>query len=266
VKQYFAHIERAQHHACSKTCQAHAQRRGGQLDLKKRQVMLDHYGVENPQQVTAIKEKTRVTNLERYGHEVSSQADVVKERARQTNRERFGVDWHTQSQNFADKAHETWQKRYGVDHPMQADEVKAKYDFADIWQKAHKTKKLNGTYASSKAEDRFYKQLIGIFGKVKRQAPIQHEEGTWFIDFRVGDVYVQFDGEYWHGLDRSIEVIRESTKKRDCFIAKRYDEDRSQDAWFMSRGLKLIRITDRRAKTLSDDELHLLLTGTGVGN
>lgn len=262
-KKYFAHIERAHHHACSRVCQAIAQRKGGVFDQKKREVMLDRYGADNPQRVQAFKEKSRNTNLERYGCEVGSQSGLVKERARKTNQERFGVDWHTQSENFSIKAKATWRDHYGVDHPMRAAEVKAKYDFGEVWRKAHETKKLNGTYATSNVESKFYTQLVKVFGNVERQVPVEHEDGTWLIDFRIGDTYVQFDGEYWHGLDRQLNAIKESKSQRDLTIVGRYYADRHQDVWFASRYMRLIRITDRQAKTLSDDSLCQLLTSVG---
>lgn len=260
TKNYFAHVEHAVHHACSEKCQAIAQRKGGKLDEKKRQVMMERYGVDNPQQLKWVKDKIRATNLERYGTEVGSQSDVVKAKARQTNQERFGVDWHTQSQNFADKARSTWQDKYGVDHPMKVDEIKAKYDFHEIWRKAHQTKKTNGTYAHSRSEDAFYERLKRLFADVRRQARVQHETGAWLIDFLVGETYIQFDGVYWHGLDRPIEKIRESSMKRDKAIVWAYEHDRLQDAWFSTRDLRLVRITDLQAKKLSDDELRQLLT------
>ena len=222
--------------------------------------MLERYGVENPQQLQLVRDKSRATNIERYGTEIGSQSHVVKERARQTNQGRFGVDWHTQSENFAHKAKRTWQERYGVDHPMRADEVKAKYDFTESWRKAHETKKRNGTYASSRVEKRFYECLCRLNQNVETQVRINHGSGIWLIDFKVGDTYIQFDGAYWHGLDRPIEAIRASTKPRDCAIIKHYDRDRRQDDWFASQGLKLVRITDCDAKKLSDDDVRQLLT------
>lgn len=261
TKDYFAHIEKAPHHICSRKCHTAAQLKGGLLDEKKRQTMQDRYGVDNPQQLLWVKDKSRVTNLERYGTEVCSQSDKVKERARLTNQERYGVDWHTQSKNFADKSKKTWKERYGVDHPMRADEVKAKYDFKEVWRKAHCTKKLNGTYARSKSEDLFYARLSSVFDNVERQVPVQHENGTWLIDFRVGDVYVQFDGVYWHGLDRPIdEIIAFCCNVRDRAIIERYKHDRAQNAWFMSHKLRLVRITDLQAKMMSDNDFQRLIT------
>lgn len=245
---------------CSTVCQVTAQLKGGIIDKKKRQVMLERYGTDNPQQLQWVRDKSRMTNLERYGTEVGSQSSEVKARMRATNQQRFGVDWHTQSENFAHKAKETWRKHYGVDHPMRADEVKAKYDFAESWRKAHETKKKNGTYASSYAEKRFHERLCQLYPNVETQVRVKHDDGFWLIDFQVGDTYVEFDGVYWHGLDRPIELIRASMKPRDRAIAKHYDRDRQQSVWFPAHGMSLIRITDRQAKKLSDADLCRLLT------
>lgn len=72
-------------------------------------------------------------------------------------------------------------------------------------------------------------------------------------------MYVQFDGIYWYGLDRPLDVIKESGKLRDNFLVKRYYVDRRQHAWFVARNLKLVRVTDLQAKKLSDGDLRVLL-------
>lgn len=67
------------------------------------------------------------------------------------------------------------------------------------------------------------------------------------IDFYIEsiDTYVQFDGVYWHGLDRPIELIEERKNSHDQEIADRWHKDREQDEWFKAKGLKLVRITDQ---------------------
>ena len=66
------------------------------------------------------------------------------------------------------------------------------------------------------------------------------------IDFYIKsiDTYIQFDGIYWHGLDRNINEIKNSDKKRDEGRYKTYMKDREQDGWFKLSDLKLVRITD----------------------
>lgn len=68
----------------------------------------------------------------------------------------------------------------------------------------------------------------------------------WNIDLYVPqiDTYVQFDGVYWHGLDRPIELIKESSRQRDKVIYKKWLIDRAQDEWFAKMSKRLVRITD----------------------
>jgi len=73
---------------------------------------------------------------------------------------------------------------------------------------------------------------------------------SWNIDIYIPDIdtYVQFDGMYWHGLDRSIEVIANSNSSRDKIIHGKWIEDRAQDDWFKSQGKRLIRILESEFK------------------
>ena len=259
-KKYFFHLEFATHHACSRTCSGISQQLGGVIDEKKRQTFRERYGVDNAQQVPGVREKTRATNIERYGVDVGSKSDSVKTRAKITNQERYGVDWHTQSTNFSVKSKQKWEQNYGVNHPMKSDVVKSKYDFNDIWKQAHETKKKNGSYASSSSEQKFLLRLRSLFECVEVQAPVNHESGTWYIDFKIENTYVQFDGAYWHGLDRKLEEIKLAGGVRNNAIVKAYERDREQDSWFESQGLRLKRITDRQAKSITDDELRTLIS------
>ena len=247
-KRFVQHIAVALVHACSCPCQGVLQHKGGVLDVRKRERFIKNYGVDNSLKDPTIQKRVRTTNAIRYGVPVSSQADSVKEKAKATNQERFGVDWHTQSTNFDEKSRATWLEKYGVDHPMRSGEVKAKYDFRAIWAKAHATKKNNGTYARSSVEDVFHAVLIEKFGvdNVERAVSVKHDSGTWIVDFRIKScgAYVQFDGAYWHGLDRSLSAIKEEKHQRDTMILRAFNRDRAQDVWFVEHEMKLIRVTD----------------------
>lgn len=235
-------------HICSCECQAKAQRLGGSLDQQKRQVFLERYGVESPLQNKEIRQKLEQTNVQRYGAKNVLGSPIILERVRQHNLEKFGVEWHTQSQNFKDKAAQTWMRHYGVDHPMKSDEIKAKYDFKKQWIKAHETKKKNGTYAASRVEQKFYETLCDVFGAsdIERQRCIKSDDEAWYIDFYVASInlHIQFDGAYWHGLDRPLNVIHLLTNCRDVAILRAYERDRRQDRWFFEKGLKLVRVVD----------------------
>ncbi len=142
--------------------------------------------------------------------------------------------------------------RYGTEHPRQSEAVKAKVDFRAVWKKAHETKKRNGTYARSRQEDFLHAVLVELLGHddVVRAVPVEHGSGVWHIDLKILslDTYVQLDGVYWHGLDRTVEQLRESTSSRDAAILQAYERDRVQDAWFAAHGMRLVRVTDRELR------------------
>ena len=79
-------------------------------------------------------------------------------------------------------------------------------------------------------------------------------------DFKIGDIYLQIDGRYWHGLDRPLEEIKQSSAGRDKSIYQRWFSDREQDEQFFAAGLRLVRITDKEAKEWLRDKKLLLET------
>lgn len=104
------------------------------------------------------------------------------------------------------------------------------------------TMKANKSFGKSRLEDDFYAMLCTCFEVVQRQVVVK----SWAIDFYIPsiDTYVQYDGRYWHGLDRPLEVIAEHHTALDAGIHGTYIKDREQDRWFDAQGLKLLRVTD----------------------
>lgn len=101
---------------CNKTC--------SQALIK--QVNLSKYGVENPQQVDSIRQKTKDTNLQKYGAECFLQTDLKKEKTKQTNLERYGTAHPLQNSEILLKQKNTNIERYGVSNPQKLTEVKQK--------------------------------------------------------------------------------------------------------------------------------------------
>ena len=130
--------------------------------------------------------------------------------------------------------------RYGVENASQIPGMgKAN------WLKAHETKRKNGTYASSMIEHAFCDALTQEHIEFETQVNVFGRP----IDVKVDDVFIQIDGRYWHGLDRSIDELKKSTSARDVAIYARWKSDREQDEQFKKNGLKLLRFTDLEVKT-----------------
>lgn len=111
------------------------------------------------------------------------------------------------------------------------------------------TMMLNGSLCSS-AERELLCLLRAKYPNTKHgvwfHKSVTSSTRMWNIDFYIPeiDTYVQFDGAYWHGLDRPIDQIKNSASKRDQSIYAKWLLDREQDAWFSENRKCLIRITD----------------------
>ncbi len=97
----------------------------------------------------------------------------------------------------------------------------------------------------SKSENRFHKKLIKIYGQenIKRQQPLFIKK----VDFHILslDLYIEFDGAYWHGLNRPLEQIINSPLEVDKGIYRNYLQDRELDKLCLENDKLLIRITDK---------------------
>lgn len=166
--------------------------------------------------------------------------DIAKwhENLKATVRVRYGVDNVSSLESIKKKKVATFQKRYGVDNPLQIPDVKRR-----VIESHASNNPFNWI---SKPEARFRKLLNEFFGPehVKIQRLI---EGHWSVDFYISSIntYVQFDGVYWHGLDRPIEEIAASNSRRDKAIYEKWLKDRKLDVYVLEHGMKLVRITDK---------------------
>lgn len=133
------------------------------------------------------------------------------------------------------------QRAYYADHP----EERKKFNTPAACLKRHETMKKNKTYRTSRCENELFDYLVSKYGShnIERNKLVNSK---WPIDFYVKstNTYIQLDGVYWHGLDRSIDDIAKYKTKRDFQIHKKWNTDREQDAWFSSNNEKLFRITD----------------------
>lgn len=154
--------------------------------------------------------------------------------------ERYGAPTTLQSPRLKEHVRSTMQKRYGVDFPMQSTDVKSRFDFKAAAIKRHATMKEHGSYKQSQEEQKFGLWLESQW-EVTTHVVVN---STWPIDFYLPkfDLYLQFDGVYWHGLDRPIAEIRASSVPRDRVIARKWQTDRDQEVWFANNGMCLLRI------------------------
>ena len=160
--------------------------------------------------------------------------------------ERLGVAYPMQSAEIRAKTVATCRERYGVDNVQQVPEIKHK-SCVTFLKNLEDGQKYHGVW-TSKSEDAFFAKLIEHFDPtdVVRQKRVTEFSSMGAIDFYIKsiDTYIQFDGAYWHGLNRDIEEIKKSLTSRDIGIVAHWKSDRAQDAAFQARGLRLIRVSD----------------------
>lgn len=108
----------------------------------------------------------------------------------------------------------------------------------------------------SSAEDHFEKFLI----KNNINYKAQYSFNKWRIDFYLeNSLFIQIDGEYIHGIGRDLNEIAEFKNTRDKRIYNAKLSDIKQNSYFKENNLKLLRITDRQLKKISEDNLFKLI-------
>lgn len=240
-------------------------------------------------------EKRKETNRRKWGHENVFGSEAVKSKIKEALTQSLGVDHPSKSPIVIRKREETCASRYGYKTMILTPESRAaaretclmKYGAVTYWQsdqyktscrtqeyrrivsermsllarspdfqrRRHETMKRNGSYGKSRLEDELYERLFHEFPDVQRQVVVN----GWSIDFYIPsiDVYIQFDGTYWHGLNRSPEVIASSSHPRDKVILETMSRDTKQDSWFSTNKKQLLRFNDRES---FDDIIKRLLT------
>lgn len=219
-----------------------------------RNTNIERYGVANPFQSSKImtEEVLRRQSASRRArflldngtpHPMGKKA--TRDKAKETCQKRYGGSNPMASQSVRDKISDTCMKRYGVTCGVQMKKSIDRAQSQEAKLKAHQTMKKNGSYAKSQAEDRFYDYLCSTFGTLSANIERQVRINNWSVDFKIGETYIQFDGIYWHGLNRPLQEIKSSKSPRDEVILKTFYRDQEQNKWFKENNLKLIRVTDK---------------------
>ena len=257
-------------HFCSKECVKIAKLSGGKIAEKIKKTNLEKYGCENVFASKIIKDKIKSTLVEKYGVDNPQKSEKIRQRSQETCIKKYGVDNPAKSQLVREKESLTHKsksveekeaalekrkitnlKKYGVEFPMQIESVKEKFDWSNAYKKSIETKRKNKTgTSSSKIEYLVMDILHDIFGKDEVQSQVTINN-RWTVDFYIKsrDLYLQVDGVYWHGLDRSLDDIQEFKSSKDVRILQTFNKDREQDLWAKTNNVKLLRITDEEIIT-----------------
>ncbi len=224
---------------CSKTCNKKS-RANGKLAQQWKQTKLARYGVEFSSQVAGASEKMIASRLASTGaSSPSTPTSSSNARFKRTMTERHGADHPLKAIGPKAKRAATVIKRFGKD-PLAMPENR---DCVKGGQNGYRALVMKrGDEVLSKPEATLTKWLRNTFGvqNVEQQAIVEHQDGKWLVDFYVKsiDTYIQLDGVFWHGLNKTYEELHPRSRAM-------YDKDRVQDVWFANHGKKLIRVTDQ---------------------
>jgi len=248
---------------CSRECYAISRQIGGKSYSQARVTSKKRYGVDHPMQAKVIKDKLRNSFKTRYGVEHNSQLMSWHNSVIATNFSRRGVPWAVQADSVRARARLTMQSRYGVSHFTETGIPSKKSAAPSAREKRWESLKQNGMVLESKIERDFGDVLREMHGIMNVDSHVTVNR-RWSIDFYIRsiDCYVQFDGMFWHGLDRAIAEIRSSNHAIDFAIARKWRTDRDQEKWFFDSGKTLVRVTDyefEKARSCGVDGILKLL-------
>ena len=113
---------------------------------KRKNTVIEKYGVDNIAKLDDIKMRQESTNLERYGKKSSFQNDEVKKKWKDNVMEKFGVEHIFQLKSIRDKSKKTSLNKYGTEHFVQSDFYKKKLSdigFSDKLRMIHLNKHIH---------------------------------------------------------------------------------------------------------------------------
>lgn len=233
-------------HFCNKECVDNAAKNSEILHKKKQKTCMNLFGTENAFQNEDIKEKIKQTSIEKYGYSHYRMSSKMKNSYKESMTKNFGVENVFQLESVKEKIRNTCLEKFNVDNPMKSESVVSKFDYHEIARKSHLTKKKKGSYKSSKTELKLLKILEKHFPKIQNQVPINN----WLIDVYVPEhnVFIEFDGIYWHGLNKSDEELKASETKHSKTILRTKYNDKKKDEYFKNNKMTLIRVPYRQIK------------------
>ena len=243
-----------------------------------KQTMLERYGVTNVSKIPEVsqhkselmkristegdfQERRRNTCVERYGYDWLATPES-REMLKKYSLETYGVEHFMKSPVYKEQRRKKFFARHGVDNPLQLNEVKEKvrqtclkkYGVDNVFKRPELIEKRimklveNAKRFSSDGEDRIFEQLSQHFKHVERHVPIFYRKSLfWIVDFKISDVYVQYDGLYWHGVNMDVselKTLREQGDRSADMQIKAIHRDRFQNYWFIENDLKLFRIIE----------------------
>ena len=162
------------------------------ITRKRKQTLLERYGVEYASQSDIIKERVKQTNIKRLGVPYTAQSKQCLEKMKQTCLEKYGVEHNFKIQGLRETIKQKWIDKYGYDNPMKNEK---------ILQKALETKRKHHTFNTSKIEEQFYTYLCTKYSIDNINRQYKTNEYPFCCDFYIKplNLYIEIQGYWAHG-------------------------------------------------------------------
>ena len=162
------------------------------ITRKRKQTLLERYGVEYASQSDIIKERVKQTNIKRLGVPYTAQSKQCLEKMKQTCLEKYGVEHNFKIQGLRETIKQKWIDKYGYDNPMKNEK---------ILQKALETKRKHHTFNTSKIEEQFYTYLCSKYTIDNINRQYKTNEYPFCCDFYIKplNLYIEIQGYWAHG-------------------------------------------------------------------
>lgn len=189
-------------------------RRGGDFcyrcsnETTRAQTCLERYGVSNPGQSEAVREKMKKTCLERYGVENVSSREETKQKKMRTCYKNYGVRCGLLVPGAREKLKESNRKKYGTDYPFQSDM---------FWEKYFENREI----LDSKQQKSLYDKLTENNYFPKYNVIVDRCILDIVVELNNAKINIEYDGWYWH---------------------QDQQKDRRRDEFLKQKGYKILRI------------------------
>lgn len=173
---------------------------------RHQQSVKQKYGVSNVKQVPEIIEKGKETCMARYGATTYAGSDEGKKRIQATMLERYGAPNFMQSEfrfdvldEMLQKSQQTQLERYGATHYAKSECYQE--HVAEYKQKEYVTKRKNGSFTKSNPEDVLYDLLCSQFGQDGVVRQYVSTVYPFACDFHISsrNLYIELNATWTHG-------------------------------------------------------------------
>ena len=122
------------------------------VQQKKKQTLLDTYGVTNVSQLKSVQDKREETWMKNYGVKNPAKAQInrdkikgawpeIDRKRKETMLGKYGVDSYNKTADFQSRRKATWVEKYGVDNPTKNSDIAHKVVMSNS-KSAYQTKSL----------------------------------------------------------------------------------------------------------------------------